>query len=122
MEIRIVKVGLLLLTTCTACCTGTTKMSSTLALSVNEEIQSEYYQNTSVSVKGASLEWIDSGGEGHTRYFGHWSDNSKQDATSTTHNMCTELCINGDTTELVQGLLENGTVWKGTNGAAVSYW
>jgi hypothetical protein len=57
-----------------------------LALSFNKEIQSGYYQNTSVSVEGASLEWIDEGEEQHTRYFGHWSDNSKQDAASTTCN------------------------------------
>jgi hypothetical protein len=36
-------------------------------------------------------------------------------------NMPTEVCINGDTTELVQGLSENGTVCKGTDGAAVLY-
>jgi hypothetical protein len=33
--------------------------------------------------------------------------------------MCTELCI-GDTTDLVKGLKCNRSVWKGTDGAAVS--
>jgi hypothetical protein len=41
-----------------------------MRLSFNEEIQSGYYQNTSVSVEGASLEWVDEGGAKHTRYFG----------------------------------------------------
>ena len=58
-----------------------------LALSFNEEIQSKYYQNTSVSVEGSSLEWMDEEGKRHTRYFGHWSDDSKQDAAATTHNI-----------------------------------
>jgi hypothetical protein len=55
-----------------------------LALSFNKEIQSQYYQNTSMSVEGASLEWINEEGGQHTRYFGHWSDDSKQDAAATT--------------------------------------
>ncbi len=58
-----------------------------MPLSFNEEIQSGYYQNTSVSVKGALIEWVDAAGETPTRYFGHWSDDSKQDAAATTHNM-----------------------------------
>jgi hypothetical protein len=33
-----------------------------MPLSFNEEIQSGYYQNMSVSVKGASIEWVDAGG------------------------------------------------------------
>jgi hypothetical protein len=32
-----------------------------------------------------------------------------------------ELCIEGDPNNLVQGLSCGGTVWKGTDGAAVSY-
>ena len=64
-----------------------------MGLSFNEEIQSGYYQNTSVSVEGASLEWVDVHGKCHTRYFGHWSDDSKQDAAATTRNMRNELCI-----------------------------
>jgi hypothetical protein len=90
-----------------------------LALSFNEEIQSGYYQNTSVSVEGASLKWIDDGGGQHTRYYGHWSDDSKQDAAATTRNA--ELCIDGDANNLVEGLSWNGTVWKGADGAAVAY-
>jgi hypothetical protein len=35
-----------------------------MGLLFNKEIQSQYYQNTSVSVEGASLEWIDEVG-GH---------------------------------------------------------
>ncbi len=58
-----------------------------MGLSFNEEIQSGYYQNSSVSVESASLEWVDKGGAKHTRYFGHWSDDSKQDAATTTRNM-----------------------------------
>ena len=58
-----------------------------MGLSFNEEIQSSYYQNTSVSVEGASVEWVDEADVKHTRYFGHWSDDSKQDASATTHNM-----------------------------------
>ena len=92
-----------------------------MALSFNEEIQSGYYQNTSVSVEGALLEWVDEGGNKHTRYFGHWSDDSKQDAAATTRNMRNELCINSNPLDLVQGLSVGGTVLKGTDGAAVSY-
>jgi hypothetical protein len=90
-------------------------------LSFNEETQSGYYQNTSVSVEGASLEWVDDDGVRHTRYFGHWSDDSKQNASATTHNMHSKLCIDGDATRLVDGLAVGGTVWKGTDGTAVSY-
>jgi hypothetical protein len=90
-----------------------------MGLSFNEEIQSGYYQNTSVSVKGASLEWVDDDGMRHTQYFGHWLDDSKQHALATTHNMRSELCIDSDATRLVDGLAVGGTVWKGTDGAAV---
>ena len=37
-----------------------------VSLSFNEEIQSKYYQNTSVSVEGALLEWIGVDGARHT--------------------------------------------------------
>jgi hypothetical protein len=84
-----------------------------MGLSFNKEIESGYYQNTSVSVKGVSLEWVDDDGVRHTRCFGHWLDDSKQDALATTHNMCSELCINGNTTWLVDGLAVGGTVWRG---------
>ncbi len=92
-----------------------------MGLSFNEEIQSGYYQNTSVSVEGALLEWVDVHGKRHTRYFGHWSDDSKQDAAATTRNMRNELCIEGNPLDLVEGLSVGGMVWKGTDGAAVSY-
>jgi hypothetical protein len=82
-----------------------------MGLLFNEEIQSGYYQNTSVSVEGASVEWVDEA----------WSDDSKQDASATTHNMRSELCIDGDATQLIDGLEKGGTVWKGTDAAAVSY-
>ncbi len=42
-----------------------------MPLSFNEEIQSGYYQSTSSSVKGASIEWVDAAGATHTCYFGH---------------------------------------------------
>ncbi len=32
-----------------------------------------------------------------------------------------ELCINGNPLNLVEGLGVGGTVWKGTDGATVSY-
>ncbi len=93
-----------------------------MPLTFNNEIQSEYYGNTSVSVEGSSLEWVDvEEGVWHTWYFGHWSDDSKQDAAATTRNMHYELCVDGDATKLVEGLEIGGTVWKGTDGAAVSY-
>ena len=72
-----------------------------MGLSFNKEIQSGYYQNTSVSVEGASVEWVSEADVRHTRYFGHWSDDSKQDALATTHNMRSELCIDGDATQLI---------------------
>jgi hypothetical protein len=78
--------------------------------SFNKEIQSGYYQNTNVSVEGASLEWVDDDGLRHTRYFGHWWDDSKQDASATTHNMRSELCIDGDAMRLVDGLAVGETV------------
>ena len=74
-----------------------------------------------MSVEGASLEWVDVHGKQYTRYFGHWSDDSKQDAAATTRNMRNELCIDGNPLDLVEGLSVGGTVWKGTDGAAVSY-
>jgi len=92
-----------------------------MPLSFNNEIQSEYYQNCSVSVEGASLEWVDVEGDRLTRYFGHWLDDSEHDAAATTRNMQSELCIDGNATQLVEGLNDGGTVWKGTDGAAVSY-
>ncbi len=72
-----------------------------MPLSFNNEIQSSYYQNTSVSVKGALIEWVDAAGETCPHYFGHWSDNSMQDTAATTHNMRCELCIAGCATQLV---------------------
>ena len=50
-----------------------------------------------------------------------WSDDSKQDAAMTTCNMRDELCVDGDPLDLVEGLIVGGTVWKGTDGAAVTY-
>jgi hypothetical protein len=95
--------------------------SERMPLSFNKGIQSGYYRNMSVSVEGASLEWVNAAGETRTCYFGHWSDNSKQDAATTMHNMRCKLCINGFATQLVKGLMVGGTVWKGTDGAATSY-
>ena len=69
-----------------------------MPLSFNDEIQSGYYQNTLVSVKGALLEWVDVVGKMLTHSFSHWSNNFKQDAAATTHNMCCELCVNRDAT------------------------
>jgi hypothetical protein len=92
-----------------------------MGLSFNKEIQSQYYQHTLVSVKGASLEWMVADGGKHMRYFGHWSNNSKQDAAATTRNMQDELCVDGDPLDLVEGLTVGGMVWKGTDGAAMSY-
>ncbi len=92
-----------------------------LSLSFNEEIQSEYYQNTSASVEGALLEWIGVDGAQRTRYFGHWSDDSKQCAAATKRSKHAELCVDGDVTQLVDRLAVNGTVWKGMDSAATSY-
>ena len=92
-----------------------------MPLSFDKEIQSGYYQNTSVSVEGASIEWVDAAGETRTCYFGHWSYDSKQDAAATTHNMHCKLCIDGCATQLVDGLMVGGTFWKGTDGAATLY-
>jgi hypothetical protein len=89
-----------------------------MPLSFNKEIQSSYYQNTSVSVKGALIEWVDAAGETRTRYFSYLSDNSKQDAATTAHNMHCELCVDGFAMQLVEELMVGGTVWKGTDGAA----
>jgi hypothetical protein len=62
-------------------------------------------------MEGPSLEWINKVGGHHTRYFGHWLDDSKQDAAATTRNMRAELCIKGDPNNLVEGLSCGGTVW-----------
>ena len=35
--------------------------------------------------------------------------------------MQSELCVDGNATQLVEGLNDGGTVWKGTDGAAISY-
>ncbi len=67
------------------------------------------------------IEWVDTAGETRTCYFGHWSDDSKQDAAATMHNMRCELCVNGFAMQLVEGLMVGSTVWKGTDGAATSY-
>ncbi len=75
--------------------------SERMPLSFNEEIQSSYYQKSSVSVEGAS--------------------DSKQDATATTHNMHCKPCVDGCATQLVDGLMVGGTVWKGTDGTATLY-
>jgi hypothetical protein len=92
-----------------------------MPLSFNKEIQSGYYQNTSVRVEGASLEWVNEAGETLTRYFGHWSDDSKQDAAVTTWNMHCELCADGDPTQLIEGLDIGGMALKGTDGASPLY-
>jgi hypothetical protein len=67
------------------------------------------------------LEWVDKEGRGHTRYFRHWSEDSIQDAAATTCNMRSELCVDGNPLNLIKGLSIGGIVWKGTDGAAVSY-
>jgi hypothetical protein len=92
-----------------------------MPLSFNKEIQRGYYQNTSVSIKGVLIEWVDAAGATRTRYFGHWSDDSKQDATATMHTMRCKLCINGCAMQLVDRLMVGGTIWKGTDGAATLY-
>ena len=58
-----------------------------LSVLFNKKIQNEYFQNTSVSVEGVSLEWIGVNGAQHTGYFGHWSDDLKQCAAAMTHNI-----------------------------------
>jgi hypothetical protein len=95
--------------------------SERMPLSFNKKIQSGYYQNTSVSIEGALIEWVDAAGATRTCYFGHWSDDSKQDATVTMHNMCCKLCIDGCMMQLVDRLMVGGTVWKGTDGATTLY-
>jgi hypothetical protein len=55
------------------------------------------------------------------RYFGHWSDNLKQEAAATTRNTRNKPCINGNLLDLVKGLDVGGAEWKGTDGASVSY-
>jgi hypothetical protein len=92
-----------------------------MLLSFSKEIQSSYYQNMSVSIEGVSIEWVDAAGATHTCHFGHWSDNSKQDAAATMHNMRCKLCIDGCATQLVGGLMVGGTVKKGTDGATTLY-
>jgi hypothetical protein len=92
-----------------------------MPLSFNKEIQSSYYQNTLVSVEGVSLECVDVVGTTHTRFLGHWSDNSKHDTTETMQIMHCKLCIDGDTKLLVNGLMVGGTVWKGMDGATTLY-
>ena len=56
-----------------------------------------------------------------TRYFGHWSDDSKQDTVATMYNMRCKLCINGDATQLVEGLEVGCMVYRGNDGAALLY-
>jgi hypothetical protein len=90
-----------------------------MPISFKKEILSGYYQNTSVSVKGALLEWVDAAGAMHTWYFGHRPDNSKQDAAATMHNMQCKLCVDGCVMQLVDRLMVGSTVWKGTEGAAM---
>ena len=58
-----------------------------MLLSFNKEIQSSYYQNMSLSVEGVPLEWVNAAGATCTWYFGHWSDDSKQDAATAMHKM-----------------------------------
>jgi hypothetical protein len=94
---------------------------SRMSFSFIEEIQSGFYQNTSMSVEGALLEWVNMDGVRHTQYFGYWLDDSKQDAAATTRNMCSELCIEGNVMQLVERLAVGGTVWKGMDGTAVLY-
>jgi hypothetical protein len=89
-----------------------------MPLSFNKEIQSSYCQNTLFSITGVSLEWVDEAGD--TRYFGHWSDNSNQDAATTMQNMHCKLCNDGDAMQLVNGLALGDTVWKGTDGTTTS--
>jgi hypothetical protein len=60
-------------------------------------------------------------GATHTGYLGHWSDDFKQNAATTTQNMCCKFCIDGGTTQLVEGLAVGSTVCKGTDGCALSY-
>jgi hypothetical protein len=92
-----------------------------MPLSFNKEIQSGYYQNTSGSVEVTSIEWVDAEGATRTCYFGHWSDNSKQDAAATMHNMHSKLCVDGCAMQLVDRLMVGGTVWKGTDSATTLY-
>jgi hypothetical protein len=42
-----------------------------MPLSFIKEIQSGYYQNTSISIDGASIEWVNAAGAMRTCYFGH---------------------------------------------------
>ncbi len=56
-----------------------------------------------------------------TPFARHWSNDSKQEVAAITQNLCCELIVDGDATQLVEGLSVGGTVWKGTNGCASSY-
>jgi hypothetical protein len=67
------------------------------------------------------LEWVNVDGGRHTHYFRYWSNNLKQDASATTCTMRNELCIGSNPLDLVNGFDVGGTVWKGTDSAAVSY-
>jgi hypothetical protein len=62
-----------------------------MPLSFNKEIQSSYYQNTWVSIEGELLKWVNVAVAMHTCYFSQWSDNTKQHAAVTMHNMCCKL-------------------------------
>ncbi len=64
-----------------------------------------------VSIKGALLKWVSTLGVMHTRYFGHWSDNSKQNATPSTNNMHCKPCIDGEGAQLVEDL--RFAAWSG---------
>ena len=92
-----------------------------MPLFFNKKIQSGYYQNTLVSIEGMLLEWVDVTGDTLTCYLGHWSYDSKQDATAMMRNMRCKLCVNRDATQLVKGLEVGGTINKGTDGATTSY-
>jgi hypothetical protein len=92
-----------------------------LGLLFNKEIQSGYYQNTSVSIEAALLEWVEVNGGRRTCHFGHCSNNSKQGAVATTCNMHNKLYINRNPLDLVERLDVGGTVLKGTDGAPMSY-
>ncbi len=67
------------------------------------------------------LEWVNAEGATPTHYCGPWSDDSKQDAAATTLNIHWELCVDGNTTQLLERLVLGRTVWKGTEGTTMSY-
>jgi hypothetical protein len=60
-------------------------------------------------------------GATHTHYCGHWYNDFKQNATVTTLNIHWELSVDGNTTQLLEGLVLGRTVWKGTEGTSMSY-